>query len=225
MLPEATPAATLLEGVRALSREGLSPGSSGNLSFRRGRGFVITPSGVAPEALDTASLVRVSLDGRVLHGDLPPSSEWPMHAAIYRARPEVGAVVHCHSPYATTLACARKTIPPLHYMIAVAAPDEVPCARYEPFGSEALARAAVEALGSRRATLLANHGLIAVGRDLLHALWVAREVETLARTYWGTLAIGGPVLLEADELGAIAARIEHYGPAAADPPRPGSEGS
>ncbi len=216
--PEATPSAQLLEGALALAREGLSPGSSGNLSFRRGRGFVVTPSGVAPEALDAPSLVRLALDGRVLHGALPPSSEWPLHAAVYRARPDVGAVVHCHSPYATTLACARRAIPPLHYMIAVAAPDEVPCARYEAFGSEALADAAVEALGARRATLLANHGQIAAGRDLAHALWVAREVETLARTYWGTLAIGGPVLLGDAELAEIAARIEHYGPAAADRP-------
>lgn len=209
-----TRSARLLEAARALSTDGLSPGSSGNLSFRRGGGFVITPSGVDPEEIDATALVRLDLDGRVLHGAGVPSSEWPMHAALYRARPEIGAVVHCHSPYATTLACARKAIPALHYMIAVAAPDEVPCARYESFGSAALAESAVAAIGKRWATLLANHGQIAVGRDLDHALWVTREVETLARTYWGTLAIGGPVLLSKAELDAVGERIGNYGPAA-----------
>jgi L-fuculose-phosphate aldolase len=212
--PEPTPSEQLLEATRALAAEGLSPGSSGNLSFRRGSGFVITPSGVAPGALEAASLVRLDLAGRVLHGALAPSSEWPMHAALYRTRSDVGAVVHCHSPYATTLACARRAIPPLHYMIAVAARDEVPCAEYAAFGSDALAASAVDALGERWATLLANHGQIAVGRDLEHALWVAREVETLARTYWGTLAIGGPVPLSPAEIDAVNQRIGNYGPAA-----------
>ena len=211
---EATPSERLVRATRALADEGLSPGSSGNLSFRRGRGFVITPSGVEPARLGPHALVRLDLTGRVLHGTLAPSSEWPMHAALYRARPDVGAVVHCHSPYATTLACARKPIPPLHYMIAVASRDEVPCATYQAFGSEALAASAVDALGPRFATLLANHGQIAVGRDLDHALWVAREVETLARTYWGTLAIGGPVPLSAAEIEAVNERIANYGPAA-----------
>lgn len=212
--PAPTPSARLLEAARALSADGLSPGSSGNLSFRRGGGFVVTPSGLDPKEIDAAALVRLDLHGRVLHGAGAPSSEWPMHAALYRARPEIGAIVHCHSPYATTLACARKAIPALHYMIAVAAPDEVPCARYESFGSAALAESVVAAIGGRWATLLANHGQIAVGRDLNHALWVAREVETLARTYWGTLAIGGPVLLSKAELDAVGERIGNYGPAA-----------
>lgn len=213
-MADPTPSEQLLEAALALASEGLSPGSSGNLSFRRGGGFVITPSGLAPGDLETASLVRLDLEGRVLHGSLSPSSEWPMHAALYRARPEIGAVVHTHSPYATTLACARKAIPPLHYMIAVAALDEVPCAPYESFGSTALAASAVAAIGPRWATLLANHGQIAVGRNLSHALWVAREVETLARTYWGTLAIGGPVLLSKAELDSVGERIGNYGPAA-----------
>ncbi len=212
--PDPTPSERLLDAARALADEGLSPGSSGNLSFRRGSGFVITPSGVAPEALEAVSLVRLDLAGRVLHGALAPSSEWPMHAALYRARPDVAAVVHCHSPYATTLACARKAIPPLHYMVAVASRDEVPCAPYEAFGSDALAVSAVTALAGRWATLLANHGQIAVGRDLDHALWVAREVETLARTYWGTLAIGGPVPLSAEEMDVVNERIANYGPTA-----------
>lgn len=211
---EITPAEILCEHARALAREGLAPGSSGNLSLRRGSGFVITPSGVAPEELEAVSLPRLDLRGRVLHGALAPSSEWPMHAALYRARADVGAVVHCHSPYATMLACARRPIPPLHYMIAVAAPDEIPCAPYAAFGSEALAESAVSALGSRGATLLANHGQIAVGADLRQAVWIAREVETLARTYWGTLAVGGPVELGADEIAAVNERIQNYGPGA-----------
>ncbi len=209
-----TAAGRLLEAARGLAGSGMSPGSSGNLSLRRGSGFIITPSGVPPDALETASLVRLDREGRVLHGPLPPSSEWPMHAALYRARPDVGAVVHCHSPYATILACARKAIPPLHYMIAVASSDEVPCADYAVFGSEALASRVVAALGKRGATLLANHGQIAVGRDLDHALWIAQEVETLARTYWGTLAIGGPVPLSPGEIDAVSERIGNYGPGA-----------
>ncbi len=210
----ATTAEALCEGARALQREGLSPGHSGNLSFRRGSGFVITPTGAHPEALTPERLARLALDGRVLHGEHPPSSEWPLHAAIYRARPDVGAVVHVHSPYATILACTRRAIPPLHYMIGVASADEIPCAPYADFGSEALAEGAAAHLGPRGGVLLANHGQVAAGRDLAHALFITREIETLARLYWGALAIGGPTLLDEKEMDAVRERIANYGPAA-----------
>jgi len=201
----------LIDAARALEREGLNPGTSGNLSVRDRAGMWITPSGIAPVSLAREDLVLLSLDGRRERGSRTPSSEWPMHAAIYREFADAGAVVHCHSPYATILACARRGIPALHYMLAVAAADEIPCVGYATYGSDALAREAVQGLRGRRATLLANHGQIACGASLDAALRVAREVEVLARTYWGTLAIGGPTLLEPAELREVVERFESYG--------------
>jgi L-fuculose-phosphate aldolase len=201
----------LIEASRALEREGLNPGTSGNLSVRERDGMWITPSGMAPAELAPDDLVWLTLDGGRERGSRAPSSEWPMHAAIYREFPDTGGVVHCHSPYATTLACARRGIPPLHYMLAVAAADEIPCVEYATYGSEALAREALRGLRGRRATLLANHGQIARGVSLGAALRVAREVEVLARLYWGTLAIGGPTLLEPSELREVVECFESYG--------------
>lgn len=213
----------LVDAARALAAEGLNPGTSGNLSARDGDGIWITPSGLPAARLEDEDLVRLSLGGDREAGDREPSSEWPMHVAIYRAFPETGAVVHCHSPYAMILACARRAIPPLHYMIAVAAEDEIPCVGYATFGSEALAQEALRGLRGRRATLLANHGQISCGASLAEALRVAREVEVLAHIYWGTLAIGGPVLLQAEEVRDAVRRFGSYGqphPAQTDSGRP-----
>jgi len=201
----------LVDAARALAAEGLNPGTSGNLSARDGSGMWITPSGIAPARLEVDDLVRLSLAGEREEGRRAASSEWPMHAAIYRTFPEAAAVVHCHSPYATILACARRGIPPLHYMLAVAAEDEIPCVGYATFGSKALATEAVGGLRGRRATLLANHGQIACGASIGEALRVAREVEVLAHVYWGTLAIGGPVLLQPAQMREAVERFTHYG--------------
>lgn len=196
---------------RALDAAGLVPNKSGNVSCRCGTGFVITPAGVPYADLTAAGLVEVPLDGAPAAGGTRPSSEWRMHQAIYAARPDVAAVVHTHSPQATALACAGRGIPAFHYMIALAGGD-VRCMPYATFGSAELAARALEGLAGRRAALLGNHGVIAVGPTLRIAHSVAVEVENLAGQYLALLAAGlEPRVLPADELERVIAKFADYG--------------
>lgn len=207
--------AALLEAARALDAAGFMPQKSGNLSLRTPRGFVITPSGLPYAATTEADLVECAPDGTPLTNGRP-SSEWRLHAAIHAARADAQAVVHTHSPRATALACARRPIPPIHYMITLAGAGGrlgIPCARHATFGTEELAQACVAALGDElRACLLANHGVVALGATLAGAVALAREVENLAGQYLDLLAAGlDPVLLTAAELAAAAAQLKDYG--------------
>lgn len=206
----ADPREQLVQEARRLIPLGLATGSSGNLSVRVAGGLLITPSGIAYDTLQAEDMVFVGDDGRWQHA-LDPSSEWRMHQAVYRARPEAGAVVHGHPTYATVLAIRRQEIPPLHYMIAAAGGPTIRCAPYHTYGSEALSLAAVVALQDRKACLLANHGLLAFERDLPRAMWLAREVETLAQQYVMSLHLGGPVLLEDAEIAVVVDKFSRYG--------------
>ncbi len=201
----------IVDTLVALGNKNLNKGTSGNVSASTGAGMLITPTGVAPELLRAEHIVHMSLNGQVDEGQLTPSSEWQMHADIYRGKPEVSAVVHCHSPYATILACARKSIPAMHYMVAAAGSYGIPLADYATFGSKALSTANLEALSGSMACLLANHGQLAVGSDLGGALKLTELVEEQAHCYWGTLAIGGPVLLEKDEMDEVLSAFVSYG--------------
>lgn len=194
-----------------LARTGLSPQRSGNISARVGDVVLITPSGVGYEDLLPGDIVALSLDGSVASGRFAPSSEAPMHLAIYRARPDVGAIVHAHSDYAVTLAVLKRTIPAFHYMVAVAGGKDIRCAPYATFGSEALAAHAVKALEDRKACLLAHHGQIAVGATVEEALHLAHEVETLAGQYWRALQIGEPELLDDGEIARVVEKFRTYG--------------
>ncbi len=207
--------AAIIAAARALDALGFMPGKSGNLSCRTPRGCLITPSGLPYAETTPDDLVEVAPDGAVLAGRRRPSSEWRLHAAIYAARPEEQAVVHTHSPCATALACARQPIPPFHYMIALAGGGDIRCAPYATFGSAALAEAAVAALAGRRAALLANHGVVALGTTLGAALALAREVENLVRQYLAIRAAGlAPVLLTEAELAEVFSGFADY-------PKPG----
>jgi L-fuculose-phosphate aldolase len=166
---------------------------------------------VHPTQTQEDTLVETDLAGRVLSGDYLPSSEWRMHAAIYRQRPETGAIVHCHSRYATALACSARDIPPFHYMIAVAGGSDLRCAPYALFGSEELACNALQALRDRSACLLANHGQLALGQSVMQALNLAIEIEELAAQYWAALAIGTPRLLDDAQMHAVLERFRGYG--------------
>ena len=201
----------LVNCYRELLAAGLGTGTSGNVSGRTTEGMLITPTGIAPDQMQAEQLVALSLEGVVASNQLLPSSEWHMHAAIYQARPDVGAVVHCHSRFATTLACTGRTIPAIHYMIAVAGVSEIPLAAYETFGTEALARSAARALAQGQACLLANHGQIAVGADPAAALRVAIEVEELAAIYWHALAVGGEQILTEQQMVEVKAAFVDYG--------------
>lgn len=203
--------AALVDTLRQLGARGLNKGSSGNVSTRTGAGMLITPTGIAPEQLLPEHIVHMSLTGEADAGQLTPSSEWQMHADVYLAKPGVEAVVHCHSPYATILACARKSIPAMHYMVAAAGSDEIPLADYATFGSKALSEAALQGLSGTTACLLANHGQLTVAADLHSALKLAELVEEQAHCYWGTLAIGGPVLLDKSQMEDVLTAFGSYG--------------
>jgi len=201
----------LIDAGRRMNASGINRGQAGNLSARVAAGFLITPTGMAYEALEPADIVHMASDGSMAAGQRRPSSEWFFHRDIYRARADAGAIVHLHSPYATALACARRSIPAFHYMIAEAGGADIRCAEYATFGTQALADAAVAALADRRACLLANHGMIALGKDIDGALELAHAVEDLARQYCLTLQIGGPVVLDDTEMRRILKKFEDYG--------------
>lgn len=209
--PDAEVRAAIIATALALDAAGLMPNKSGNVSCRSAAGFLITPSGVPYRELEPAQLVELAVDGEPAAGGPRPSSEWRMHAAIYAARPEAGAIVHTHSPRATALACAGRGIPAFHYMIALAGGD-VRCVPYATFGSEALAQNALTGLAGRRAVLLANHGVVAVAASLDRARAIATEVENLAGQYLALLAAGlEPRLLSASELERVIAKFGDYG--------------
>lgn len=187
--------------AKTLDAQGLNRGSSGNLSARFEDGMLVTPSGMGADGLTADDIVFVDAEGRA-HGRRKPSSEWLFHRDILAARPEFGAVIHTHSVAATALACLRRDIPPLHYMILAAGGDSIRCSDYATFGTQALSDAVLAALADCRACLLANHGMIAAGTNLAAALSLAVEVENLAELYLRTTQAGGPVLLTPAEIDA-----------------------
>lgn len=207
----------LLDVTCKLSALGLNKGTSGNCSVRTDDGFLVTPSGMAVEDMVPASMVQMQFDGTVEAGK-KPSSEWRFHHDILAARPEIGAVIHTHSMFATTLACLHRDIPPFHYMIAVAGGDTIRCAPYALFGSQALSDHALAALHERKACLLANHGMIALGRDLGDALAVAIEVENLCEQYWRILQMNPtPPLLTEAQMAEVFQQFKGYGKWAVPP--------
>jgi L-fuculose-phosphate aldolase len=197
--------------MKAMDDRGLNRGTSGNVSARCGEAMLVTPSGVPAGLLTPEQMVLVQADGATAPSALKPSSEWRMHQGLLERRPDINAVVHCHSRHATILACAGRPIPPVHYMVAVSGGTSVPVAPYATFGSPELAQAVVEALDGRYAALMANHGQIVVAPSLDFALAIAEEIEEQAAVYWGTLAIGGPTLLAEDEMNTILQRFKSYG--------------
>jgi L-fuculose-phosphate aldolase len=200
----------LISTARRLNPSGLNQGTSGNLSQRVEDGFLVTPTGMDYDALRPEDIVLMRFDGS--HEGLRlPSSEWRFHRDILTSRPEVNAVVHTHSMNSTALACLRRSIPPFHYMVAVAGGPTIRCASYATFGTEELSRNAVAALKGRKACLLANHGLITLGADLPSAFKVAVEVETLAGMYLRALQVGEPVLLDEAEMAVVLEKFRTYG--------------
>jgi L-fuculose-phosphate aldolase len=207
----ADPRQQIIDVTLALDAAGMVPNKSGNVSVRGADGFLVTPAGTAYRDLRPADLVSLTFDDAPPAAGSRPSSEWRMHAAIYRARPDVQAIVHTHSPHATALACAGRGIPAFHYMIALAGGD-IRCMPYATFGTAELAQSAVDGLAGRRACLLANHGVMAVGTTLARAHAVAIEVENLAREYLLLLGAGlEPRLLDDAELERVIGKFTGYG--------------
>ena len=204
------PRAGLIATARAMRPAGLNKGAAGNVSVRDGDGFLITPSGLPYDTLAPDDIPRMTPDGSHA-GRRKPSSEWRLHRDLYATRPEVGAVLHAHSPFAVSLACLRRDIPPFHYMIARFGGDTVRCAGYAIFGSQELSTAAMAALEGRKGCLLANHGLLVAGRDLAEAFALAVELEDLCEQYWRTRQLGPPVLLTPGEMHAVLEKFRAYG--------------
>lgn len=190
---------------------GLTPGRTGNLSVRRDGRFAATPTGVAYDAFEPEDVPVVTLEGEVVDGGMAPTSEVPMHTGIYR-RLDAGAIVHTHSPWATTLAVLGEELPPVHYMIT-AVGRRVPVADYAPYGTDELAELVVEEMGAAdaRACLLANHGLVVVGEDLPSAVENTVHVETLCRVYLQARQHGTPAELSEEQLATVEEKFESYG--------------
>ncbi|MCP5247817.1 MAG: class II aldolase/adducin family protein [Candidatus Accumulibacter sp.] len=206
----------LIDTARRMAGAGLNRGTAGNVSVRAsdgdggGEGFLITPTGMAYDALASEDVVFMRLDGST-EGRRKPSSEWRFHRDLYLDRADAGAIVHAHSPFATSLACLRREIPPFHYMIARFGGDNLRCAAYATFGTQALSDAVLQAIAGRRACLLANHGMLVFGDDLGQTFDLAVELETLCEQYWRSCQLGEPVLLDAAEMRKVLARFGSYG--------------
>lgn len=203
----------LVEVARKAYDTGLVTGTSGNMSVRDPDSghILITPSGVEYHAMTPDQMVLVDVNGHVVEGKLVPSSETPMHTAVYRMRPDVQAVVHTHSRFATVFSCLRRPIPAVHYLIALMG-TEIPVADYATYGTDELARSAVAAMGTdHRAVLLQNHGVLAVGKHIQEAYNIAAVVEYIADVYYHSLTIGQPVVLPDDEVHRVAEKFKTYG--------------
>ncbi len=202
--------AEIVTQARAMNALGINQGTSGNISVRWADGMLITPSATPYDSMRPEDIVAVDFSG-AWQGTTKPSTEWRFHLDILQTRVDAQAVVHTHATFCTTLSIARREIPAYHYMIAQFGGDNVRCAQYADFGTAELAANALRALKDRNACLLANHGMIVMGPSLAKAMWLAVELETLARTYYYSLLMGGGVLLTRDEVAAAARSFEGYG--------------
>jgi L-fuculose-phosphate aldolase len=203
--------AAVVEAARRLDALGLNVGTSGNVGRRVEGGLLVTPSGMPVDRIEPDDVVALSADGEAAPGQRVPTSEWRLHAGVLAARPDVTAVVHTHSPEATALACLRRPLPAVHYVVARTGGPAVPCAPYATYGSAALAANVVGALGSGFACLMANHGLLTVGATLDAAVDLAADVEWLAGVHRRALSLGEPVILPDDEIERVAEQLEGYG--------------
>ena len=206
----------LVEASIDLVRAGLNAGTAGNISVRYDGGMLITPSGTPPARVSPAMIAAVPLDGESGNeikwvGPSEPSSEWRLHRDILSHRPDIGAVVHTHSMFATVLATQHRAIPALHYMIAIFGVPTIRCTPYAPFGTQALSDLTVEYLGAGHGVLLGNHGMVATGVTLEQAMWRAGELEALAKMYYLASTGGTPVVLSNEEVQRTIERFAAHG--------------
>ena len=199
----------IIDTCLAMNSEGINQGTAGNVSIRFEDGFLITPSAVVYNKLVPGDIVYIEMDGSA-QGRLRPSSEWRMHLDIYATRPEAEAVIHVHSTFATALSCLRKDIPAFHYMVAVAGGKNIKCSNYALFGTQDLSDTMLKALNDRCACLLGTHGMICFHDSLDKALWLAVEVETLAKQYWYACQAGEPVLLSDAQITEVLEKFKNY---------------
>lgn len=204
---------SIIENCLFMNRSGINQGTAGNISVRFGNTMLITPSSTPYETLKPEDIAAMPIEGDYgsWSGPLKPSVEWRFHLDILRARPEIGAVVHTHSTYATALSITRKPIPSCHYMVGLFGGDDIRCGGYARYGTKELSDRAIEALEGRYGCLLANHGMIAIGPNLQRAMWLAVELETVAKQYHLALQFGDPVMLTPEEMAEARKDFPKYG--------------
>ena len=193
-----------------MNESGINQGTSGNISVRIDEGFLITPSGVPYDEMKPQDIVLMHIDASH-EGPRKPSTEWRFHRDIMEKKPEVGAVIHLHSMFCTSLSILRREIPAIHYMIAVSGGPTIPCVPYVTWGTQQLADYILGALENRHACLLANHGMVCIGPNLKKAAWLAVEIETLAAQYWRALQVGIPYILPDEEVAHVIEKFKSYG--------------
>jgi L-fuculose-phosphate aldolase len=203
----------LFQSTLILNKKGMNHGATGNLSCRSDNAFIITPSGVNLENLDAELMVEVGFDGKVIESgsNHKPSSEWLFHRDIYASRKDINAIVHTHSVFSSTLSVLGEGIPPFHYMIAVAGGDSIRCSDYALFGTQELSSNIIIAMEQRKACLVSNHGMIAIGKNLNEAINIAIEVEHLAQLYVQAKMIGTPKLLNDNQMLEVIKKFKTYG--------------
>ncbi len=203
----------IIDACLEMNAMGLNQGTSGNISVRYGQTMLISPSAIKYDRMQPDMIATLPIEGEygTWDGPLKPSTEWRFHLDILRKRPEVGAIVHLHSPFATILAILREPIPACHYMIAAFGGDDIRCSGYACYGTKALSDEALLALKDRNGCLLANHGMIAVGPTLDKAIWMAIELETIAKQYYHAKLLGEPVILTERDLEETRINFATYG--------------
>jgi L-fuculose-phosphate aldolase len=192
----------IIDTCREMNASGLNQGTSGNVSHRIEGGMLITPTSLPYAEMQPEDVVEMSFDASY-EGRRLPSSEWRFHRDILKNRPDVNVVLHTHSVFSTTLAVHEKGIPCFHYMVAVAGGTDIRCSPYACFGTQELSDYAIEALQDRQACILGHHGLIVLAKNFARALWLATEVEVLAKMYVHALAIGEPPRLTEAEMARV----------------------
>jgi L-fuculose-phosphate aldolase len=201
----------IIDTCLEMTRLGLNQGTAGNVSVRYQNGMLITPTGVPYHKLTESHIVYVDTEGQYEQGKLP-SSEWRFHLAAYQARCDAKAVIHNHAVHCTAVSILNRPIPAIHYMIAAAGGNSIPCVPYATFGTRELSEFVAVGLAKRKATLLQHHGLIVCEENLERALWLAHEVEVLAELYLGTLAVVDPVpVLDDAAINIVLEKFKTYG--------------
>ena len=214
MPTEADARREIIEACLEMNARGLNQNTSGNVSIRYRQSMLISPSAVPYHELEPDMIASMDLSGDMSgawQGPLKPSTEWRFHWNLMKQRSGIGALVHAHAPYCTTLAILRRPIPACHYMIAAFGGDNVRCAGYAAYGTPELAELVVQAMQDRTACLLANHGMVAAGDSISNAMWRAVELEAIARQYYLATLAGEPVILTEDEVSETLNRFADYG--------------
>lgn len=201
---------SIIEYCIKMRDHGLNHGTAGNISHRFEEGMLVTPSGMPYEKMKPEDIVYVTNDGQIEEGKIP-STEWRFHLSILQNKPECNAVIHNHAPYATMVAVTGiDYLPAIHYGVAIAGSNKVPCAKYATFGTQELNENIQKVMDGYKAVILKNHGLISTDSTLEKALAIALEIEFVCQIYIGTLGVKQVILSDAD-MDIVLQKFHGYG--------------